>query len=171
MIAPARVSPRPPRWVRRFCAVALMAAIAIVAAAGCTADDMMGGSVATKSYGPVPPLPSTQPGSPRVPSSFPKGIPIVAGLYREGVGMSSESKTLEVTDVQPDAEQEAAKLLVDAGYIEQSFVGQKAFLGTKYMVMVSGDSLGGPFVLVYTVMPTTGMPGIPAFPTSLPRIF
>jgi hypothetical protein len=136
---------------------------------GCSTDDLQGGKVHYSSYPPVSMLPPSSPGSPVVPAAFPAEIPVVKGLYslRSGAG---GTQVLTVTGITPDALVDARKLFIDAGFEPQTFVGQEAFMNTRYLVLLGSEDLPDSFTLTYTVT-TMSMPGIGSIPTSIPKLF
>jgi len=156
---------------------ALVNALAVIAAtaacpfvlSGCSADDLQGGKVVYSSYPPVSMLPSPPPGSPVLPSAFPRDVPVVKGLYAKRTGPGG-TQILTVTGVTSDALADARKLFAAAGFQPQTFVGQEAFLGSAHLVLLSSEDLPGSFSITYTVTPMT-MPGIGSIPTTIPKLF
>ncbi len=138
-------------------AVLVFAAIGIsLSMAACSMSDFVGGAVERTTYPPITPIPPPPPGA----SVLPADIPVVKGTYRQdGEG---DSRTLAVSGVDASATAAAGKLLTDAGFEHQTVMGQDAYLNNKYTVLVVGDDLGGAFTLRYTVMPMTGVPGMPS---------
>lgn len=123
-------------------------------------SDFVGGAVERTTYPPVTPIPPPPPGVSVLPPDFPRDIPVIKGTYRQDA--EGSSRTLAVSGVDASAVAAAGKLLTDAGFEHQTVVGQDAYLNSRYTVLVVGDDLGGTFTLRYTVMPMTGVPGMPS---------
>ncbi|WP_078282411.1 hypothetical protein [Mycobacteroides franklinii] len=142
-------------------AVLVFAAIVItMSVGGCSMSDFVGGAVVRTTYPPITPIPPPPPGASTLPADFPRDIPVVKGTYRQDT--EGDSRTLMVSGVDASAVATAGTLLTEAGFEHQTVVGQDAYLNKKYTVLVVGDDLGGTFTLRYTVMPMTGVPGIPS---------
>jgi hypothetical protein len=138
-----------------------LAASALVAG-GC--GNALTGDVDLPSYGPVSTPAAAPPGAATMPAAFPKEVPVPLGRYRVGPGPVDESWSLTITDAAPGALDDAVRLLRDNGYRVESMLGQDVYLGTRYVVTVAADPEHADR-LVYTVMDSRDIPGVPALPS------
>lgn len=143
-----------------FAVLVFAAVVMTTAVTACSMSDFVGGAVERTTYPPVTPIPPPPPGVNVLPPDFPRDIPVIKGTYRQDA--EGSSRTLSVSGVDASAVATAGKLLTDAGFEHQTVVGQDAYLNSRYTVLVVGDDLGGTFTLRYTVMPMTGVPGMPS---------
>lgn len=129
----------------------------------CSSSALTGGEVTTSSYPQIPPPTSPERGSAHPPSWWPQSAPVVSGRYRElhSTLLDEQTRILEVSEAGPDAQSRASGLLVDEGYDPQDFLGQRVFIGAGHMVTVAVADLGFGEVLVYTLAPAAGLPGMP----------
>lgn len=147
----------------RWAAATTVAAVVAIALGGCS-DVLTGGKVDLPSYGPVTSPPAPPPGSATLPAGFPTGIPVARGLYRLEPGPVRDSLSLIVTDVPPGALKNAKCLLTSNGYQAEPVLGQQMYLGTRYVVALSGQVAATGYQLTYTVVDTRSIKGLPELP-------
>ncbi|GAB17500.1 hypothetical protein GOEFS_035_00320 [Gordonia effusa NBRC 100432] len=154
------------------CRSVVAAIIAVVIGAGTAGcgDALTGGAVSKSSYPPVSPLTSPERGSVVLPAGFPADVPVLAGRYRRIssslAGASDSAYLLAVSEVGSGALARAQRKLVDAGFVNQEFIGQPTYIGPRHTVTIaSADDGFGPY-LIYTVVELTGMPALPSFDLS-----
>ncbi|GED96723.1 hypothetical protein [Gordonia crocea] len=147
-------------------ALAVVTAVCVAGGlAGC-ADALTGGAVSFSSYPPVSTLRSMPPLATVLPAGFPAAVPVVGGRYRRihSPTLGDRAYVLAVGDTGPSALEHARTRLLDAGFIEQDFVGQRTYIGRGHTVTVASVDAGFGFSLVYTVLPTADVAGLGSIP-------
>lgn len=146
------------------CGVNVVVAALAVALVGCS--DFLTGKVDLPTYAPVTSPPAPPSPSAVLPSGFPREVPVPRGLYRMGPGPVDKSVSLVVMGIATNSLGDAERLLLDAGYQRERVLGQEAYVGTRYVVLLAGDpGTGGGYRINYTVLDTSAVPGLPTMPS------
>lgn len=116
----------------------------------------------TSSYPPVSAPKSAEVGHVEVPSWWPSDIPVPPGRYRElqSSYLDKRTRAMEVSDVGDDSFEQAGRLLVEADFVKQKFLGQNVFMNSRHMVTVAVADNGYGEILIYTVSDAMNLPGM-----------